>query len=364
MPSPNRRTRLALGLLAGALVLSGCTGGGGGGGDRAGHPDRPDPDLPLRARAVAATDALLADYDAVLAGPGAAQADRLRTFRADLVAHRTALASGLPSPGDSASPGGSTPPSAGASPGGTPPSASSTPPSPGGSPGTRPTGGAVNSVAALAAAERQTAGARLADLDAASPALAKLLAAVSASDALHAAALGDSGPITVPAPAPSAAATPTGPSASGSPAPLPSASTTALQSALAAEHAAVYGYGVVGAWLPVGPQRQDGYASYAVHQAERDEWQRLLGSAGATPTAAAPGYRLPFPVTSAATAGQLAAHIETQLTGVYAGLVAATTGPLRQSAATALRDTALRATHWGADLSALPGLPDQPAAKG
>jgi hypothetical protein len=363
MPSPNRRTRLVLGILTGALLLSGCTSGGGSLGDHDDHTNRPDPDLPLRARAVAATDTLLADYDAVLAGPGATQADRLRTYRADLVAQRAALASGLPSPG-SASPGGSTPPSPGASPGSTPPSASSTPPSPGTSPGTRPTGGAVTSVTALAAAERQTAGARLADLDAASPALAKLLAAVSASDALHAAALGDSGPITAPTPAATAAATPTGPSASGSPAPLPSASTTALQSALAAEHAAVYGYGVVGAWLPAGPQRQDGYTSYAVHQAERDEWQRLLGSAGATPTAAAPGYRLPFPVTSAATAGQLAAHIETQLTGVYADLVAATTGPLRENAATALRATALRATHWGADLSALPGLPDQPAAKG
>ncbi|KJK57782.1 hypothetical protein UK12_14530 [Saccharothrix sp. ST-888] len=139
---------------------------------------------------------------------------------------------------------------------------------------------------------------------------------------------------------------------------MPSTATAGLQGALAAEHAAVYGYGVVGAWLPAGAQRQDGYASYAAHQARRDDWQRLLGSGGATPTAAAPGYRLPFQVTNAATAGQLAAHIETQLTGVYANLVAATTGALRGTAATSLRETALSATHWGADLSALPGLPE------
>ncbi|MFB7667868.1 DUF4439 domain-containing protein [Kitasatospora sp. NPDC056138] len=355
MLSPTRRTLLGLGALTGALVLSGCTGGGGG--DNGTRADRPDPDLPLRARAVATTDTLLADYDAVLGGPGAAQADRLRTFRADLAVHRAALATGLPSAGAS-----------------TPP----TPPRAGGSPGARPTGSAVNSVAALAAAERQAAGARLADLDAASPALARLLASVSASDALHAAALGDTGQITVPAPAPapsggtaslapSASSSPSAPSTSGSPAPLPSAATAGLQSALAAEHAAVYGYGVVGAWLTAGAQRQDGYTSYAAHQARRDDWQRLLGSGGATPTAAAPGYRLPFQVTDAATAGRLAAHIETQLTGVYAGLVAVTTGPLRGTAATSLRETALRAAHWGADLSALPGLPEPgtgPSASG
>ncbi|GAA2273057.1 MULTISPECIES: ferritin-like domain-containing protein [Kitasatospora] len=346
MPSSNRRTLLVLGVLTGALVLCGCTGGGGTDGTGGTREARPDPDLPLRARAVATTDTLLADYDAVLAGPGAAQADRLRTFRADLAAHRTALASGLPSPAGSTSPAG-TPSGSGSAAGGAVP------------PSTRPTGSAVNSVAALATAERQAAGARLADLDTASPALAKLLAAVSASDALHAAALGDTGPITVPAPAPSssARAAASGPAVSKSPAPLPGASAAALQNALAAEHAAVYGYGVVGAWLPAGEQRQDAYATYAVHEAERDGWQRLLGAGGATPTAAAPGYRLPFQVTDAATAGRLAAHVETQLTGVYADLVAATTGPLRDRAATALRDTALRATHWGADLSALPGLP-------
>jgi hypothetical protein len=38
--------------------------------------------------------------------------------------------------------------------------------------------------------------------------------------------------------------------------------------------------------------------------------------------------------------------------------VAGTAGALRQTAAGALRDTALRAVHWGADLTALPGLPD------
>src|SRR5690242_20019344 len=64
MLSPNRRALLSFGLLTGAALLTGCSGGGGHGDDK--HPA--DPDLPLRTRAMAATEALLAGYDAVLAG--------------------------------------------------------------------------------------------------------------------------------------------------------------------------------------------------------------------------------------------------------------------------------------------------------
>ncbi|KQV16164.1 hypothetical protein ASE03_26800 [Kitasatospora sp. Root187] len=130
-----------------------------------------------------------------------------------------------------------------------------------------------------------------------------------------------------------------------------------MQTTLAAEHAAVYGYGVVGARQPAGPQRAEAQTCYLAHQAGRDAWQRLLHADGATPAAAAPGYQLPFPVADAATAKQLAAHIEVQLTGVYAALVAAGSGELRQSAATALREAALHARQWGAEQTALPGLP-------
>ncbi len=176
---------------------------------------------------------------------------------------------------------------------------------------------------------------------------------MSASGAAHAAALGDTGPVAAdnPAPSPSPSSSPSG---SASPAALASADSDALQSALAAEHAAVYGYGVVGAFLPVGPQREDGRAAYAAHQARRDAWQRLLSTGGVSPTAAAPGYRLPFQVTDAASAGRLAAFLETQLTAAYADLC--TAPALRAQAAAALRESALRAAHWGADLPALPGL--------
>ncbi|WP_354640514.1 ferritin-like domain-containing protein [Kitasatospora camelliae] len=359
MPSPTRRTLPAVGALTGVLLLlTACSGGSGH--DDGNRRQVEDTDRQLRARAVAATDVLLAGYDAVIAGPGAAKAEVLGDLRDEVAEHRAALAEGLP--GDSP-----------AAPSGTAATASSTAPA-----------DPPASVAALAAAERETAGARLADLDAASPELARLLAAVSASDAVHAALLGDTAPIAaanpagLPSPAASAAAatgtagtaagaTPAAAPSTGGPsptaAPLPSPDAASLQSVLSAEHAAVYGYGVVGAFLPAGAQREDGRGTYAAHQARRDSWQRLLSGRGASPTAAAAGYRLPFAVKDAATAGQLAAHIESQLTTVYADLVTASPGPLRAEAAAALRECALRAVHWGAELPALPGLAD-PAAGG
>nr|WP_280727663.1 ferritin-like domain-containing protein [Kitasatospora sp. MAA4] len=138
---------------------------------------------------------------------------------------------------------------------------------------------------------------------------------------------------------------------------MPASTVTALQAALAAEHAAVYGYGVIGARIPAGPKRDDARTVYAAHQARRDAWHRILGAGGATPAAAAPGYQLPFAVPDAATAAKLAAYIETRLTGVYGDLVAGTAAPLRISAATALRDSVLQANHWGGASTALPGMP-------
>lgn len=330
MLSPTRRTFLTIGAFAATLLVSGCTDDSHRDGKNSGTAAA-DADRPVRARAVAATDTLLAAYDGVIAGPGAGQADLLNRLRTEVAAHRAQLAQGLPSSSPSASRLGSG----------------------SGSPGASPSAGAPGSVAALAVAERQTATARLADLDGASPALAKLLASVSASNALHATLLGDNGTVTPAAQ----------PSSSGKPSPLTASTTAGLQSALAAEHAAVYGYGVVGAFLPPGPQREDGRTSYAAHQARRDAWQRIISGSGATPAAAAAGYRLPFQVKDAAGAARLAAHIESQLTVAYADLVAAATGPMRTEAAGDLREAVLRASHWGAQLPALPGIAaTEPAA--
>ncbi|MET9616932.1 ferritin-like domain-containing protein [Kitasatospora indigofera] len=385
MQRRRRRTTLALGLLAAATVLTACTGSGHKDG---GEQRQADPDLPVRTRAVAATDALLAAYDTVIAGPGAGRAGELQPLRAELLRHRAAFAEGLPSAAPTA--GSSTGAAGGTdSPGG---SGTATTGTPGATAPAEPSA-AVTTVAELGAAERRTAQARLADLPTASPDLARLLAAVSASDALHAVALGDTTPVTTPAPAPTASAQasasasasasgPAGASASasatspstasatstgsGSPAagaaPLPDVTATALQSALAAEHAAVYGYGVVGAKLPDDQQRADARTAFATHEARRDTWRRLLAGAGATPGAAAAGYQLPFAVADAAGAARLAAHIEARLTDVYGELVAALPADRRVTAADALRGTALQARRWGSAVTAFPGLPEPAAA--
>ncbi|MFD0213475.1 DUF4439 domain-containing protein, partial [Streptomyces hirsutus] len=69
----------------------------------------------------------------------------------------------------------------------------------------------------------------------------------------------------------------------------------ALQAALAAEHAAVYGYGVVGGRI-ADDRRADARSAHDAHRARRDALVREVKDTGADPVAAAAGYALPFQV--------------------------------------------------------------------
>ncbi|SFD02600.1 ferritin-like domain-containing protein [Streptomyces aidingensis] len=137
------------------------------------------------------------------------------------------------------------------------------------------------------------------------------------------------------------------------------AALAAIQAALAAEHAAVYGYGVVGAWAPEA-EEEEIRAAYEAHRARRDALRDTVRGMGGEPVAAAPAYALPFEVTEPAHALELAAELEARLTAVYADLVAATEGDARRNAARALREGALRAVRWGGPEAAVafPGLPE------
>jgi len=106
-----------------------------------------------------------------------------------------------------------------------------------------------------------------------------------------------------------------------------SAEIAALQNALAAEHAVIYGYGVAGAML-TGASQADAVADWTAHLTARDNLESRLTGLGATPVAASPAYQLPFAVTNAATAARLAAVLEDGLTRAYLGVVAAH-GPCR-----------------------------------
>ena len=131
---------------------------------------------------------------------------------------------------------------------------------------------------------------------------------------------------------------------------------TALQGALAAEHAAVYGYGVVGAML-AGQELADARADWNAHQVARDALEAMLIKLRATPVAASPAYALPFAVTSANTAARLAATLEEGVTRAYLGLVAVSNPTLRAFAAKAMQASANRVLAWSGSTQAFPGMP-------
>jgi hypothetical protein len=133
-------------------------------------------------------------------------------------------------------------------------------------------------------------------------------------------------------------------------------SIAALQGTLAAEHAAVYGYGVVGAML-TGTEQADARADWTAHQFARDTLIQMLTTLGATPVAASPAYKLPFDVTSAQSAARLAATLENGVTRAYLVLVAVSNPTLRTFAAQAMQISANRAVAWSGITVAFPRMP-------
>ncbi|MGX2994197.1 ferritin-like domain-containing protein [Streptomyces sp. JNUCC 64] len=135
---------------------------------------------------------------------------------------------------------------------------------------------------------------------------------------------------------------------------------TALRAALAAEHATVYGYGVVGGKAPA-RRSDEARSAFDAHRARRDELARAVRDLGEEPGQAAAAYALPFPVRDAGDAVRLAARLEDRLAGVYADLVRASGGTRRRAAVDALRETAVRAARWRGGSVAFPGLAERAA---
>ncbi|WP_129842757.1 DUF4439 domain-containing protein [Streptomyces sp. RFCAC02] len=135
---------------------------------------------------------------------------------------------------------------------------------------------------------------------------------------------------------------------------------SAAQAALAAEHAAVYGYGVVGG--RVGEDRgREAEDAWTAHRARRDALRRTVRDLGGTPVAAAAAYSLPFDVADEAGAVRLAGELETGLAAAYADLVGAGDEDTRRDAAAALGEAAVRAARWQGAPAAFPGLPEYAA---
>jgi hypothetical protein len=137
--------------------------------------------------------------------------------------------------------------------------------------------------------------------------------------------------------------------------PARAAAVRALQAALAAEHAAVYGYGIAGAHLGRA-RRRAATRDWTAHQAARDTLAAMITALGAQPVPAATAYRLPFPVHTRAAAVMLAAYLEDRVAAAYLGLVALPDAGLRMFGARAVRSAALRAAGWRRRSLAFPGL--------
>ncbi|MGH3472289.1 MAG: ferritin-like domain-containing protein [Nocardioidaceae bacterium] len=133
-----------------------------------------------------------------------------------------------------------------------------------------------------------------------------------------------------------------------------------LQSCLAAEHAAVYGYGVLGGVLavaaPGSANSRLAVLSYQAHRRQRDSLTELIARLGATPVAAKPSYATPFRVNDVGSCRRLARLIEDRVTAPYGVAVASTTGQARRSWAVAMSECAVRRGDWGGKPEALPGL--------
>lgn len=132
----------------------------------------------------------------------------------------------------------------------------------------------------------------------------------------------------------------------------------ALQDALAAEQAASYGYGVVGAHLPQGSAEQGtATTDWVAHMRARDDLTAMISARGGQPAPAAVAYQLPEPVQTATEATALAALLEDRVTRAYLGIVALPESGLRSFGAQQVRAAALRAAAWRGSTQAFPGLP-------
>jgi hypothetical protein len=138
----------------------------------------------------------------------------------------------------------------------------------------------------------------------------------------------------------------------------------ALSDALAAEHAAIWGYGVVGAALTAAALQQAA-DSEAAHRDVRDQVSALLSRRDADVVDAEGGYALPFPVLSEIDAAALAAVLEDGVARAWVRVLdQAAERSTRELAVGALGAAEARAVRWRVAAGqtpvtrAFPGLPE------
>lgn len=132
----------------------------------------------------------------------------------------------------------------------------------------------------------------------------------------------------------------------------------ALQEALAAEHAAVYVVGALGA--KASESRQPAvYAaltdSYREHRRNRDRLTVLISAQGVEPVAAEVAYDVPAGLRTAAQLNDAALRVEHRIVKTFGQLIESTTGAERRWALVALNSAAVRQVEFRGTPELFPG---------
>jgi hypothetical protein len=142
--------------------------------------------------------------------------------------------------------------------------------------------------------------------------------------------------------------------------PIDDAAADALQGALAAEHAALWCYSLVVAFLPA-DQAAQARADADAHRDLRSRVAQTLTDIGKRPVSALPAYAVPKPVTDAASAAALAAVAETDAMAAWRSVLEHTAYvELRQVAVTTLTAATVRCARWRRITGERPTVPDFP----
>ena len=139
--------------------------------------------------------------------------------------------------------------------------------------------------------------------------------------------------------------------------PVDKTSVAALQNALAAEHAALWCYSFIAAFLPA-EQIKQADADADEHRTLRGALEQTLSRFGAQPVSAQPAYHLPQPVVDGQSAAALAVVAETDALAAWRSVVEHTTdSQIRQASLTALTSGTLRCARWRVVVRTPPAIP-------
>ncbi|WP_228002723.1 ferritin-like domain-containing protein [Nocardia australiensis] len=128
----------------------------------------------------------------------------------------------------------------------------------------------------------------------------------------------------------------------------------ALLDALNAEYAAVYAYGVIGAYAS--HERDRIISQYsAAHRSRRDSTVDALAAAGAAVPPSDAAYTTPFPVDDPIPAAHLAVTVESDCAAAWRSVVErAESEPVRRTGIDALTESAVRLATWQSILGTNP----------